>query len=135
MSNLYVVCNFYIDIPKVEVGSTTQIVEYGRNVILNCNVTSLPVHTSVYWQRTSSGLTTNITTGNLSSEKGTTLNHSLIISIAKPADTGLYTCYAINIVGTGRSKAINLTIIGGKVPSCFKHVEHFIVMFDSDCTI
>ncbi|CAC5368999.1 HMCN [Mytilus coruscus] len=101
------------DIPNVEVGSTTQIVEYGRNVILDCNVTSFPAHTSVYWQRKSIGLTTNITSDNFSSEDGTTLNNSLTISIAKPADTGLYTCYAINIVGTGRSKAINLTIIGG----------------------
>ncbi|VDI13642.1 Hypothetical predicted protein, partial [Mytilus galloprovincialis] len=122
------------EIPNVEVGSTAQIVEYGNNVILDCSVTSFPAHTSVYWQRISTGLTTNITSGNLSSENGTTLNHSLTISIAKPVDTGLYTCYAINIVGTGRSEAINLTIVGG-IPNVRADVTRYNVEYGQPTTI
>lgn len=109
--------NFNIDIPSVEVGSTYRIAEYGNNVTLDCNFTSFPAHTSVYWQRVTTGITTNITSDycDIACIDGVTvLNPSLTIIMAKTADSGLYTCYITNKVGTGHSEAVNLTIIGGK---------------------
>lgn len=86
---------------------------------LDCNATSFPAHTSVYWQRISTGTTTNITsitsdTCDIACIDGVTiLNPSLTILMATTADSGLYICYITNKVGTGHSEVINLTIMGG----------------------
>ncbi|VDI76426.1 Hypothetical predicted protein, partial [Mytilus galloprovincialis] len=99
-------------IPSVYVDATDRIVEYGLNVTLNCNVTSFPIHSYVYWQRISNGTTTNITSSQAGIHGVSNMLPSLTILMIKSADSGLYTCFALNIVGTGYSDVVNLTVIG-----------------------
>lgn len=113
--NVYNVNVIIIDIPSVYVDATDIIIEYGLNVTLNCNVTSFPVHTSVYWQRISNSTTTNMTSGQAGIDDISNVLPSLTILMIKSADSGLYTCFAVNIVGTGHSDVVNLTVIGGKI--------------------
>lgn len=114
-----------INIPSVYVDATDIIVEYGLNVTLNCNVTSFPVHFYVYWQRISNGTTTNITSSQAGIHGVSNILPSLIILMIKSADSGLFTCFALNIVGIGYSDVVNLTVTGGKIKHyqfscCFK---------------
>lgn len=84
---------------------------------LDCNVTSFPAYISVYWQRISFGITTKLTSDYCDRaciDGVTVLNPSLTILKAKTTDSGLYTCYITNKVGTGQSAVVNLTIVGGK---------------------
>lgn len=121
MNSLYFI-HFNIDIPSISiVGPTIKNVEYGSNVTLNCNVISFPVQTHVYWQRISNGTRANVTSDNSDIVGVKTSNPSLTILKARTTDSGLYACYAMNIVGTGHSDAVNLTVIGGKnnLITCF----------------
>lgn len=111
-SVLYI-SNLIVDIPHVAVGPTIRTVEYGYNVTLDCNVTSFPLHVSIYWQRISNGTTTNITTASSTTSLDTMLYSVLTILKADSADSGLYTCYAVNIVGTAKSDPVNLIVLGG----------------------
>ncbi|XP_063406250.1 roundabout homolog 2-like [Mytilus trossulus] len=100
-------------IPKVEITSRTQIVEYGQPFTIDCNITSFPNHTSVYWQRMSNGTTSNITSDYPGLTGNTTMFPSMTIIKAVSSDSGLYICVAVNIVGIGYSDAVNVTVIGG----------------------
>ncbi|CAC5425257.1 HMCN [Mytilus coruscus] len=125
-------------IPKVEITSVTQIVEYGQPFTLDCNITSFPNHTSVYWQRMSNGTTSNITSDYPELNGNTTMFPSMSILKAVSADSGLYTCYAVNIVGTGYSDVVNVTVVGGipkvEITSVTQIVEYG-QPFTLDCNI
>lgn len=87
-------------------------VEYGSEVTLNCHIISSPEHTLVYWQKSSNGTITSLFDG-LPGVLGVTLdNPSLTIEYITREDIGIYTCFAKNSLGTGRSNDtvdINLT--------------------------
>lgn len=52
---------------------------------------------------------------------------SISITSAIPADSGMYTCYAVNIAGTGHSGSVNLTVYGGRVTQTFYFVFHLFI--------
>ncbi|CAC5425775.1 HMCN [Mytilus coruscus] len=126
------------DIPKVEITSVTQLVEYGQPFTLDCNITSFPNHTSVYWKRMSNGTTSNITSDYPGLTGITTMFPSMTIMKAVSTDSGLYSCVAVNIVGTGSSDAVNVTVIGGipkvEITSVTQIVEYG-QPFTLDCNI
>lgn len=87
---------------------------YGHTITLECNVTSIPVNTNVYWQRTTDGTVTNITSFDLNVNGVTVMEPSLTILKATVTDSGMYTCNAENLIGTGQSDTTNLTVVGGE---------------------
>lgn len=92
-----------------------QITSYGRNVTMKCNIHSTPYHTSVYWVKTTNGQSFLINTGMPGIQGVVPDNPSLTIEYAVLSDSGMYTCFAKNIVGIGKSSiSLNLTVIGRK---------------------
>lgn len=89
-------------------------VVYGQNITLECNVTSIPVNTNVYWQKIKDGTVTNITSFNHNVNGVTVIEPSLTILKAAMSDSGMYACHAENLIGTGQSNFTNLTVVGGK---------------------
>lgn len=82
-------------------------------ITLGCKVTAIPSYTAIYWQKKSEDITTNITSDSLTIEGITITTPSMSILKALPADSGMYTCYAVNNAGTGHSGSVNLTVYGG----------------------
>lgn len=76
---------------------------------------SVPVLRNVYWHKIFNGTTTLITSNTSSIAGVRKTKPSLTILNAIPSDSGQYVCYGVNIVGTGHSNSINLTVIGGKI--------------------
>lgn len=97
----------------------------GNSVTLVCTVTANPTHTSVYWRRTVSGITTDITVANSNNKySGSTVSTpSLTINNAGAADEGSYVCFASNSVGTGQSSQTFLDVFGGKLLYIFVFKE------------
>lgn len=96
------------DIPLVDVILTTITVKHGDDVALLCTVDSIPQHTVVYWiKETEKGdiVLNHGTTGTIGM---TVSNPSLSLKPASITDSGLYTCLASNIIGTGTSRPISL---------------------------
>lgn len=101
-------------VPNVSIHESNYIVDYGKQVTINCTVTGYPPATNVYWERTSYGFTTRLNPG-LGGTSGMTVEEpSLTISFASMTDSGIYSCFATNSVGTGYSRTANITINGGK---------------------
>lgn len=68
---------------------------------------------NVYWQYVNNGVTTTIKDGTKGIIGSTTEVPSLTIKTATTSETGLYTCYATNDIGTAKSYSINVTVTGG----------------------
>lgn len=103
----------FSDVPKVDVPLTSYTVDHGNDVSLSCTVYSLPQHTSVYWiKETERGklVLNHGTTGTIGMTVG---NPSLSLKPAATTDSGLYTCLAFNVIGTGSSRTI--TLIGNNL--------------------
>ncbi|XP_052103246.1 hemicentin-1-like [Mytilus californianus] len=98
-------------IPNVTVSNVSP-VEFGNSVTINCTVTSTPAATQIVWQRTVNNVNTTIDISSNRYSGGTTSNPSLTIHNVQADDQGLYFCQASNIVGTGSSNTVNLTVIG-----------------------
>ncbi|CAG2212939.1 HMCN [Mytilus edulis] len=97
------------DVPTVDVPLTSIIVDHGNDVSLSCTVYSIPQHTSVYWiKETERGkvVLNHGTTGTIGITVG---NPTLYLKPAATTDSGLYTCLALNVIGTGVSRTITLT--------------------------
>lgn len=98
--------------PTVTILQPSYSVNVGNTITLECTVTStLPV-TSVQWQRNIGGSITTITSTSNTNKYGgsTTSIPSLTINSAELGDSGSYTCFATNIVGSGQSSATTLTV-------------------------
>ncbi|XP_052081097.1 hemicentin-1-like [Mytilus californianus] len=99
-------------IPTVKIARKSYKIHRGQNVTIECNITSTPNHTDVYWLKTSNGLSSKVKTHTQRVHGGTVAVPSLTILNTGTNDSRLYTCYAQNIVGTGSSEYTNLTVVG-----------------------
>lgn len=92
----------------------------GNTVVLQCLVISTLTLKSVYWQRNIGGGIKRISfkTDNNKYSGSTITSPSLTIFNAAQNDVGIYTCFAINGVGTGHSTTTTLTVIGSKFFCC-----------------
>ncbi|CAG2249887.1 unnamed protein product [Mytilus edulis] len=99
-------------VPIVDVGDTLYSSGYGEKITLFCNMTSDPSVTKVYWEKVVNG-TLNVLNSWTTGIKGASFDDpSLIIVHSTTADIGNYTCVATNSVGTGKSKATSLEVVG-----------------------
>ncbi|OWF56211.1 Titin [Mizuhopecten yessoensis] len=99
-------------IPVVQIAQPSYSVITGTDVTLQCTVTANPAHSTVFWQKITNGVTTNIVIDG-SNYGGSTVNSpSLIVYNPNNADEGTYTCFATNIVGTGQSAQTTLAVTG-----------------------
>ncbi|XP_063428599.1 hemicentin-1-like isoform X2 [Mytilus trossulus] len=100
--------------PTVIVPQPSYSITIGDSITLVCNVTSnLPV-TSVQWERNIGGSVTTITsTTNTNKYSGSTpTTPSLTIFNGAQSNSGDYTCFATNSVGTGQSTGTTLSVTG-----------------------
>lgn len=67
----------------------------------------------IHWQYVNNGVLTTIAAGTSGIAGSTTETPSLTIKSVTTSESGLYTCFATNDVGTGESKPINVTVVGG----------------------
>lgn len=105
------------DEPVVTVPSVKLNVNFGDNITLPCEVNAVPSHTEVYWTHNKDGIVRYIyfhTSGIAGVEPS---YPSLVIQTVTTTDSGFYTCFSKNIVGTGASQQLHLTVRGGK-PLC-----------------
>lgn len=89
--------------------------KYGYNITINCYVlknNEFPVR-NIHWQYVNHGVLTTIEEGTPGISGSTIEVPSLTIQTATTSESGLYTCFATNDVGIGKSKASNVTVIGG----------------------
>lgn len=101
------------DVPTVDVPLIGYTIEHGNDISLLCTVNAIPLHTKVYWiKETGKGkiVLNHGTTGTIGM---TVANPSLSLKPAVTTDSGLYTCFAFNAIGTGISRTI--TLIGNNV--------------------
>ncbi|XP_060079143.1 hemicentin-1-like [Ylistrum balloti] len=99
-------------IPVVTIAQTTYSVTTGSTVTLQCTVTADPAHNSVFWQKITNGVTSNIVTDGNNYDGSSVNSPSLIIYNANSGDEGAYICFATNIVGTGQSSQTTLDVTG-----------------------
>ncbi|XP_069115359.1 hemicentin-1-like isoform X2 [Argopecten irradians] len=99
-------------VPSLTVTQSSYSVTTGTSVTLQCSVSANPAITSVYWQRIQNGVTASVTVDSVNFSGATTSNPSLTVINANSADSGTYTCFAVNSVGTGQSSQISLTVTG-----------------------
>ena len=118
--NSKILINFCLclGVPTVLVPSQTQTALFGTNVTLQCNVSAIPAHSLVYWQKTVIGSIVFIFPGNSSSQYSgmSPIAPALHISTVDFSDEANYSCFATNIVGTGQSLDVELDVTGSE---CF----------------
>ncbi|XP_060078232.1 hemicentin-1-like, partial [Ylistrum balloti] len=103
-------------VPSVTVSQSSYSVTTGTSVTLSCTVSANPSHTSVFWQRNVGSGTQSITIDNVNFSGATVSSPSLTVISASTDDSGSYTCYATNSVGTGLGSTITLTV-SGSIPT------------------
>ncbi|VDI16426.1 Hypothetical predicted protein, partial [Mytilus galloprovincialis] len=87
------------------------IANYGDTLTIQCNVTSIPTYTKLFWQKILEGSITNITAEYQGISGANLTNPSLTIQFVTTSDAGLYVCIAVNAIGIGKSSECNVTII------------------------
>ncbi|XP_052080325.1 hemicentin-1-like isoform X2 [Mytilus californianus] len=100
------------DIPIVTIKHDVYNRTYGYNVTLECMIDSYPNHTNVYWQHIYNETVLNITSDSPGVYGSTVTNPSLTILQVSSEESGQYICFAVNIVGTGKSVPTTLTVLG-----------------------
>lgn len=103
-----------LDVPVVNVPLSIYRANFGSDVTLDCEVTSNPFHTSVYWERTINNHMIEITTNSVKYGGSTVNNPSLTIHNFTANDIGSYRCLAVNSISTGLSQLTVLKVIGSK---------------------
>lgn len=98
---------------------------YGEQLIIRCNISSNPYHKRVYWAQVVNGTKTIINHGTIRTHGITPENPSLIFQYSTYEDTGYYTCFAVNDIGTGQSESVHIKIYGGR------YYTYIFVCFDS----
>lgn len=109
----------YVDAgtPYVTIDNITKIVEYGQNVTLGCNITSIPEQSNVYWKKKADDIVTEITSNTNNVNGVTPFEPALTILKATKSDSGEYACCAKNLIGTGKSNFTFVKVVGGKIQS------------------
>ncbi|XP_065932028.1 platelet binding protein GspB isoform X4 [Magallana gigas] len=98
-------------IPSVQIPSSSYTVAYSSQIRLQCVVNSIPPATSIGWLKTQQGVTTTINVSLSKYSGGTISDPSLRIYDADLSDEGSYVCSATNIVGTGTSQEMSLSVV------------------------
>ncbi|XP_060068235.1 hemicentin-1-like [Ylistrum balloti] len=104
------------NVPTVTISQTAYSTSTGNSITLGCTVSANPAHTSVFWQRNVGSGTQSITIDGVNYSGSSVNSPSLTVINADTSDTGTYTCFATNSVGTGQSAATTLTV-SGNVPT------------------
>ncbi|XP_033753605.1 hemicentin-1-like isoform X5 [Pecten maximus] len=99
-------------IPVVTIGQTSYSVTTGTTATLECTVTADPTHTTVFWQKITNGVTTNIVIDGNNYAGSSVNSPSLVVFNTNSGDEGTYICFATNVVGTGQSSQTTLDVTG-----------------------
>ncbi|XP_069133120.1 mucin-22-like isoform X3 [Argopecten irradians] len=102
-------------IPVVTVGQASYSATTGTSISLVCTVSADPTHTTVFWRRDVGSGTESLTIDNVNYSGSQVNTPSLTVISTEIADSGTYTCFATNAVGTGQSST-TLTV-SGTVPT------------------
>lgn len=115
-----------LGVPSVTLSQTSFSGNYGEAITLGCIISSNPVYTSVYWQKTVAGtdpITIDLT--NTDKYSGSTVTDpDLTIKNLGSGDIATYVCFAANSVGTGRSNSSPLNVVGSKYLYNFMDFEY-----------
>lgn len=102
-------------------------VNFGDNITLPCEVYSLPSHTEVYWKYHNDGIVRYIYFHTLGITGVKPDFPSLVIHTVTTTDSGFYTCFSKNIVGTGASQSLHLTVQGGNFHCVYFQIYYAIM--------
>ncbi|XP_063405445.1 Fc receptor-like protein 5 [Mytilus trossulus] len=106
--------------PVVNIESNRYVVTYGSSLTINCSVRSSeqdPVN-EIYWKYNNKGIITKISEKTDGISGSSIRTPSLTILKMTSSESGIYTCYARNDIGTGESRPINV-IVTGDVPTVY----------------
>lgn len=104
---------FFVALPVVTTDLPTYFVKYGKNITLPCSVSSTPIQSNVYWEKTVDDRDTFIYSGTTGTRGISLSSPSLTIDSVLETDNGNYTCIAINSLGITQSMTSSLTVLGG----------------------
>lgn len=88
---------------------------FGDSVGLICHIKAYPLHDLVYWEHNENGVIRRIFRETVGTEGITVENPTLYLKYATNNGSGLYTCFARNVVGISNSSAIHVSVNGGKM--------------------
>ncbi|XP_052079356.1 hemicentin-2-like isoform X1 [Mytilus californianus] len=97
-------------IPEVFIGLPKYTIKRGEGVTLLCTVKANPKHVLVYWKKIFEDSSVILKQGATGIDGITIVTPSLTLRTTDISDSGEYTCYATNEIGTGRSRSIILTV-------------------------
>ena len=110
--------HLFVDIPTVQITSSSYSVILGQNAVLGCTVTANPTEVSVFWRKYNSQnqlVDIDMTTNNNNKYQGSVVGTPTLTIVGTTSDdAGRYVCYAVNAVGTDSSGITTLNIDGGK---------------------
>lgn len=110
MFHIYII----VVLPTINISTTDYTVEFGTSVTIACTVNAEPGVIQIYWQKEDpNGEIKEIHCGSDGYDGSSPHTPSLTIRYPTKANTGLYTCFARNIVGTRSSPTLSLTVTGG----------------------
>ncbi|CAG2197201.1 PXDN [Mytilus edulis] len=126
------------DLPDVKAPIPTIEISFGDSVDLICNVKANPLHDLVYWEHNVTGVIRRIFKETDGANGCTVENPSLSIDYVTNTVSGLYTCFAKNVVGVSHSSAINVTVKGG-LPEVVIDVRNYKTIYGNkivlDCKV
>ncbi|XP_069133121.1 mucin-22-like isoform X4 [Argopecten irradians] len=120
-------------IPVVTVGQASYSATTGTSISLVCTVSADPTHTTVFWRRDVGSGTESLTIDNVNYSGSQVNTPSLTVISTEIADSGTYTCFATNAVGTGQSST-TLTVSGNE-PSVVVSQPSYSVLTGSTVTL
>lgn len=108
-----------LDRPTIVLPAFTYNANFGQDVTLQCNVTSVSTLTQVTWRKYINGSpNVLVVSGSAHYSGGNTFTPSLTIHTLSFSDSGNYDCSATNIAGTSTSSQMTLNVIGSTWAAC-----------------